>query len=377
VKNIAEAERHYKKALELDPEHAQAHFGLAQVWLARRRNFQAAGSALTSVGLLYHNPAAHFCLGVALHRLGTIKPAVEAFRVTVAQSPSFLPAHRRLAIIYENRLKDPKKAAEHRKKIEAILERHRAAQNAVETAPAAAAEDAKPAAAPAATVESAAKFDPSALSPARTDTPFAIIVSGLPRSGTSLMMQMLIAGGIPALHDGHRPADADNPRGYFEFAPAKNLRADCAWLPHARGRALKLVAQLLPFLPPSGADPRPASAKKTKTKNPENLIPPYRIIFMERSLDEVLASQDVMLARHGRKGAAVDPGKLRAIYEQQLAHVNENVEHRKLPVLRVKHADCLRNPAGVAARVKKFLELPLDEAAMSATVETALYRQRG
>ena len=190
------------------------------------------------------------------------------------------------------------------------------------------------------------------------------------------MMQMLAAGGVPPLHDGHRPADDDNPRGYFEFAPAKNLRADISWLPHAQGRVLKLVAQLLPFLPASKMEIPAEAAKEMKREMAERLIPQYRIIFMERSLDEVLASQSVMLNRHGQKGAALAPEKLRAIYEQQLARVSEILERRKLPVLRVTHADCLRNSAEVATRVKNFLNLPLDSAAMAAVVDKSLYRQR-
>ena len=209
----------------------------------------------------------------------------------IAQNPNFLPAHRRLVLLYQNRLKKPKKAAEHREIIRVIMERRRE-QGRTNILPAQTIRDgADDMSAPVRSqgrqdVRPILKFDPAKLAPARKDAPFATIVSGLPRSGTSLMMQMLAAGGIPPLHDGHRPADVDNPRGYFEFAPAKNLRADASWLPHAHGRALKLVAQLLPFLPP-GHD--------------------CRIVFMERSPDEVLASQETMLKRSGHAGAALTP----------------------------------------------------------------------
>ena len=356
LKRWKEAERHFQKALELDPDHAQAHFGLAQIRLAQRRNFEAAGAALTSVGLLYHNPGAHFCLGVALQRLGKIGRAVEALQVCVTQNPNFLPAHRRLAMIYQSRLKKPRKAEEHRQKIRVILERRRAGQNQAGKVPGARPVPGPPAPdTPAARPAPRVEFDPATLPPARSDAPFAIVVSGLPRSGTSLMMQMLAAGGIPPLHDGHRPADADNPRGYFEFAPAKNLRADASWLSHARGRALKLVAQLLPFLPPEYEG---------------------RVVLMERSLEEVIASQETMLQRRGRAGAALAPDKLRAVYDHQLARVGEVLERRRLPVLRVRHIDCLTDAAAVARRVKDFLKLPLDASAMAAVVDPTLYRQR-
>ncbi len=116
LKQWNKAEKAYRKALELDSDNAHAHFGLAQDCLARRRNYEAADAALASIGLLYHNPSAHFLLGVALHRLGQIDHAVEALRVCVTQNTNFLPAHRRLAHIYENRLGDPAKAAGHRAK---------------------------------------------------------------------------------------------------------------------------------------------------------------------------------------------------------------------------------------------------------------------
>src|SRR5262249_30630691 len=104
--------------------------------------------------------------------------------------------------------------------------------------------------------------------------PDIIIVSGLPRSGTSLMMQMLDGGGVPVLTDNIRAADTDNPRGYYEFEPVKATKRDATWLPAARGKAVKMVSQLLYHLPPGET---------------------YRVLFLERDLEEVLASQEKML----------------------------------------------------------------------------------
>ena len=109
-----------------------------------------------------------------------------------------------------------------------------------------------------------------------------IVVSGLPRSGTSLMMQMLAAGGVEVVTDHVRTADTDNPRGYYEFELVKKIKQDASWLPEARGKAVKMVSQLLYDLP--------AGEK-------------YRIIFLERDLDEVLVSQEKMLERLGRTAA--------------------------------------------------------------------------
>ncbi|HWA85910.1 MAG TPA: alkaline phosphatase family protein [Opitutus sp.] len=392
LKRWADAERAFKRALELDPDNAHAFLGLARLGLGTRRNFEAASDALTSVGLLYHNPPAHFLLGVALHRIGRVVHATEALKVCVAQNPNFLPAHRRLAFLYERRLKKPRLAKEHREKVRAVIALRREQMKA--------ALEKRDAATGSRDALVADRIDspvtlpvkprdedvapPSVvvpLDPPRADAPFITVVSGLPRSGTSLMMQMLAAGGLPPLHDGHRPADADNPRGYFEFAPAKNLRADASWLPQARGRAVKLVAQLLPFLPAGmAADKRGGGAPSPTAGDgpaaPSLRLLDYRIIWMERSLEEVLASQKTMLDRHGRAGAALAPEKLRGIFSRQLAHVAEIVGRRKLAVLRVAHADAIRDPLGTAARVAGFLGLPLDRAAMAACVDAKLHRQR-
>src|SRR5262249_58261695 len=115
-----------------------------------------------------------------------------------------------------------------------------------------------------------------------------VIVSGLPRSGTSLMMQMLQAGGMPLLTDALRPADADNPNGYWEYEPVKRLQQDNSWIPKAEGKAVKVVSALLPYLPPQHT---------------------YKIIFMQRPLQEVMASQTVMLERRGgQRGKTEDRG---------------------------------------------------------------------
>src|SRR5262245_48410061 len=130
--------------------------------------------------------------------------------------------------------------------------------------------------------------------------PEIIVVSGLPRSGTSLMMQMLDSGGVEVVTDHVRTADTDNPRGYYEFEQVKKVKQDASWLPATRGKAFKMVSQLLYDLPASER---------------------YRVIFMERDLDEMLASQEKMLTRLGRTAAPREEMKrsftlhLRRLYE--------------------------------------------------------------
>lgn len=186
------------------------------------------------------------------------------------------------------------------------------------------------------------------------------IVSGLPRSGTSVMMQMLDGGGLPALSDAVRTPDVDNPRGYFEFEPVKRTARDASWLEGARGRVVKMVHLLLLDLP-------------------VNQGLRYRVVMMERELDEVLASQGKMLDRLGSKGARLDPGRLKAIYVQQLAKVSEHLAAHPgtFDVLGVSYNELVGEPGRVVARVNAFLGGGLDEGKMRGAVDPSLYRNRG
>lgn len=182
------------------------------------------------------------------------------------------------------------------------------------------------------------------------------IVSGLPRSGTSMVMRMIDAGGIPALTDNIRKADQDNPRGYFEFEAVKKTKQDASWLASAGGKVVKMVYRLLYDLP---ADHR------------------YRVVFTQRNLREVVASQDVMLGRRGRQADDLSPEKLIGLFEQQLREFDEWV--RKQPnfkILYVSYNEALRDPRPAVTAVNKFLGGDLDVEAMAAVVEPALYRQR-
>jgi hypothetical protein len=180
------------------------------------------------------------------------------------------------------------------------------------------------------------------------------IVSGLPRSGTSMMMQMIHAGGLACLTDVERRANEDNPRGFLEFDPVKRLRVDASWMPQAQGKAVKIIAPLLPYLPAGF---------------------PYRVIFMERGLDQVLASQQAMLERNGRP-STVDQTQMSRIFATQLQETKQLLEDQKIPTLYIAHSAVLADPASSAHRIGIFLNKDLDQAAMLAAVEPKLYRQR-
>ena len=184
-----------------------------------------------------------------------------------------------------------------------------------------------------------------------------IVVSGLPRSGTSMMMQMLEAGGVPVLTDGVREADEDNRRGYYELEEVKRSRRDVSWVAQAAGKAVKVVSMLLYELPEDRH---------------------YRVVFMRRDMDEVLASQRAMLKRRGEP----DPGQasdqeIGAKFQAHLAEVDGWMEQRSnMEALHVEYADVLEDPTSWAQRIARFLGRDMDVEAMVKVVDGGLRRQR-
>ena len=186
-----------------------------------------------------------------------------------------------------------------------------------------------------------------------------IVVSGLPRCGTSMLMQMLEAGGIPVLTDGVRRPDSNNPRGYYEDERVKRLhkKIDKAWLAEAQGKALKVISFLLQHLPDTRS---------------------YRILFMQRPLREIIASQNRMLSQSASEcGNEADERLLRS-YEVHLAGVRSmHAKRPEVTTLSVNHRDVLTHPQEEAVRIARFLERDLDTARMAAVVDSQLYRNRG
>jgi hypothetical protein len=183
------------------------------------------------------------------------------------------------------------------------------------------------------------------------------IVSGLPRSGTSLMMQMLVAGGMTPLSDGERQADVDNPRGYFEWERIKQLPKDPSCIAEAEGKVVKVISQLLLALP-GGHE--------------------YRVIFMERPLPEVMASQDQMLRRRGAGKEGADAAAVSAAFEKHLREVYAWLQGKAhVKALPVAYHDALRDPRTVADKLAEFLGIKLKREAMVHQVDESLYRNRG
>ncbi len=182
------------------------------------------------------------------------------------------------------------------------------------------------------------------------------IVSGLPRSGTSMTMKMLEAGGIPPLTDQIREADSDNPRGYYEFERAKKLReGDIAWIPDAEGKVVKVIGALLVHMPPDYE---------------------YRVLFMRRNIQEILASQAKMLENRGEENK-VDDATMANLFAKHVKQVEDWMNAQtNLQYLDVDYNTMLTEPAPQVRKINQFLGGGFDEAAMLAVVDPELYRQR-
>jgi hypothetical protein len=183
------------------------------------------------------------------------------------------------------------------------------------------------------------------------------VVSGLPRSGTSMMMKMLEAGGMQLLTDNLRAADADNPQGYYEFERVKQIARDQLWLPDARGKTVKIISALLKHLPP---DYR------------------YKVIFMRRKIEEILASQRQMLIRRGETTNTVSDERMADLFRRHLLQLTTWLKRQpNMAIMYVEYSEIMTDPAEQAKMVNEFLDSALEVEAMASVVDPSLYRQRG
>jgi hypothetical protein len=186
-----------------------------------------------------------------------------------------------------------------------------------------------------------------------------IIVSGLPRSGTSMMMNMLTAANLEIVSDRVRTADEDNPKGYFEDERVKDLEksGDRAWLRDCRGKVIKIISFLLKDLPPDNR---------------------YKVIFMRRDLNEVMASQNKMLRRRGEPVDESSNQKMIELYRSHLEKVDFSLRNRpNVEYVDIEYREAVADPRVQAERVVEFLGLDLDVDRMAQAVDPALYRNRG
>ena len=186
---------------------------------------------------------------------------------------------------------------------------------------------------------------------------FITVVSGLPRSGTSMMMKMLDAGGVPPVTDELREADEDNPKGYFEFERVKQMdQGDTSWVLDARGKVVKVISALLKHLPPGEQ---------------------YRVVFVRRHMPEILASQRKMLIRRGEDPDKMDDAQMAVLFEKHLKQVDEWLRAQpNFRVLYVHYSDVLTDPQPQIDAINRFLGGNLNVAAMGQMVDPQLYRNR-
>jgi hypothetical protein len=196
------------------------------------------------------------------------------------------------------------------------------------------------------------------ISPKRSQGEPIAVVSGLPRSGTSMLMKMLEAGGLKIMTDSERSADIDNPKGYFEYERIKDLEkeTDKSYVREGRGKALKVISFLIKDLPDDND---------------------YRVIFMRRDLEEVLASQNKMIQRLGTEDASAEEEAMKEAYRNDIVRTRLLCKKRpNFELIEVNYKVAVESPADTARRVNAFLGGGLDEEAMRAAVDGSLYRNR-
>lgn len=184
-----------------------------------------------------------------------------------------------------------------------------------------------------------------------------VVVSGLPRSGTSMLMKMLEAGGIPPLTDSIRAADEDNPKGYYEFERVKALdKGDTDWLAEAQGKSVKVISALLKYLPDTYE---------------------YKVIYIRRNMPEILASQRKMLIRRGEDPDKLDDEQMAELFAKHVAQVEQWLkEQPNISVLYVHYSEILSGPEKQSNDINAFLGGQLDSMRMAMVIDPDLYRNR-
>jgi tetratricopeptide (TPR) repeat protein len=332
----------------MDPHNAVAHQGQARVAWRRRRYEEAAQAALTSVACRHDLPPSHFWLGMALLPLGRRERAIQAFETALSFQPPLRIAHRMLARIHG----DTQQGRVHREAAAEFVRTQRRRQQQLESVR----QEARHRAIDRAEARAEARAETGQGVPGAAPSMEFVVVSGLPRSGTSLMMQMLAAGGLPAMTDGRRSADPDNPEGYYEWEAIRQVGARPEILQEAAGKAIKVISMLLPALPARHR---------------------YKAIFMDRPVEEVAASQWKMIENR----EAAHPGASREKMAEMLRDHREQILHglkraQYFSVLVVDYPALVRAPEEWLQRIREFVGVPLDAEAMRGAIRPDLHRNR-
>ena len=355
LRRFDEAEAAARSLLATDPHNPQAFLVLGRCALRSGRAEEASDAAAECIGLQFGNPQGHFLLGAALASQGRFEEAVRPLENALRLAPQFLLAQRLLTRVYRQLGELEQATRSQLQGFTTLHERRRqlaAAQAATrEQAAARATARAKRDRIRQAEIErKKAAYD--AIEPKDL-----LIVSGLPRSGTSLMMQMLRAGGIEPLTDAERQADEDNPEGYWEWEAIKHLPSNPRLIEQAEGKAVKVISALLPSLPGKHR---------------------YTVIYMVRPTEQVVDSQWAMLARRGTQPRS-EKQHLIDVQEHHSRQIREVLRTSdRVTLLEVSFPEVVANPELVIAQLAELLAGRFTaRPAVSACVKPGLFRHRG
>ncbi|MCF8358331.1 MAG: alkaline phosphatase family protein [Prolixibacteraceae bacterium] len=324
-----DAENLFSKVLAFDPDHQNAWLGMGISCFKQGKNEEALTHLLNAASLNFYNPVTHFNIGRVLNETQKYNEAAKSFETVLRINPNFGLARNSLIELLEKKLNNPQKAKQFRE--------GEPPQNEEETVPASEYLLIKP-------------------TQNKADTTPIIVVSGLPRSGTSMMMQLLEKAGVPLFTDEARGTDENNLKGYYEHEKVKQLVRNSRWLGEAKGKAVKIVLPLLYKIP--------------ATFN-------YKIIMMKRDMEEVIESQHRMLVNTGKIDEGIYASGIEATYAKYLerlegwAQRNKNVE-----LLEIDYNKAVTNPVETARKVIGFLNLGKEEEKIASSINPELYRTK-
>ncbi len=352
------AQAAYEKAIALDPDNALAFQGLSTVYRRKGLNQETVEASLRAVGLLHRLPLAHFNLGIAMARGGQPERAIVAFETALRFAPRMHNAHRYLATLHRTNGGDVKKAAFHHEEVAKLIRSrprtktrtYDRSEKLFDLPPIPKREE---------RLKILLKERPDPKETGKKSGKTFILVSGLPRSGTSLMMQMLEAAGVNILTDRERAADIDNPKGYYEWEPIKQIMKKPELLDEGiDGCAIKCVSMLLQSMP---------------------LKHNYKVIFMTRAIEEVVDSQSKMIERLGTKGAGIEIEQLQrglVAHRDEILRWLKNVPHMEF--MEIDYPALVREPSVIIPKIVEFLgkeRLPSAEK-MATPIDASLHRKR-
>ena len=368
LKQYKEAEAAFERGLALDELDPNCLMGLCRTYIEWGKVRKSLEYGKRAIGLKYRFPVAHYFYARAQNRSGNVDGAITSLKTALKQNPNFQEAHGLLAKIYDSN-DEPELAIEHRSIAENLAvdnqEVIQETAGAMEFPPI---EDIDfEEILPDLPGEALAKLgilprlsQPPQKSATQEDHPKSedkeiIVVSGLPRSGTSMMMQMLAAAGLEIYTDNQRKPDENNPKGYFEADAVKGLVTDNAWIKDCRGKVIKVVAPVVPYLPQQER---------------------YRVLFMQRDIKEIVSSQNRMLGRLEKQGGDIEDQRLQEVFLQQALVAAQMVVSHGNPLLSVGYASAIEDPEKAARLIAEFLDMELDISAMVATVDSTLHREK-